>query len=80
LARPGGNLTGVVFIGPEYGKRLELLREVTPTLSQVALLYNDKNPASVLAVAETQLWAKPLGVRLTPFGIPSHLLVSRAYR
>jgi hypothetical protein len=43
------NLTGVTFIGPEYGKRLELLREVAPKLARVALLYNDKNPASVLA-------------------------------
>jgi putative ABC transport system substrate-binding protein len=47
LARPGGNLTGVAFVGPEYGKRLELLREVAPQLSRVALLYNDKNTASV---------------------------------
>src|SRR5206468_12200780 len=38
LARPGGNLTGVAFIGPEYGKRLEVLREVAPRLSRVALL------------------------------------------
>jgi hypothetical protein len=44
------NLTGVTFIGPEYGKRLELLREVAPKLARVALLYNDKNPASVLAM------------------------------
>ena len=34
LARPGGNLIGVAFIGPEYGKRLELLREVAPKLAR----------------------------------------------
>jgi ABC-type uncharacterized transport system substrate-binding protein len=33
LARPGGNLTGVAFIGPEYGKRLECLREAEPSTS-----------------------------------------------
>jgi putative ABC transport system substrate-binding protein len=60
MARPGGNLTGVTFIGPEYGKRLELLREVSPKISRVALLYNDQNTASVLAMNETQQWARTL--------------------
>jgi hypothetical protein len=45
-ARPGGNITGVAFIGPEYGKRLELLREALPRLSRVALIYNPDNPGS----------------------------------
>ncbi|MBI3106616.1 MAG: ABC transporter substrate-binding protein, partial [Candidatus Rokubacteria bacterium] len=65
-ARPGGNITGVAFIGPEYGKRLELLREAHPRLSRVALIYNPDNPGSVLALRETQRWATPLGVRLEP--------------
>jgi putative ABC transport system substrate-binding protein len=69
LARPGGNLTGVAFVGPEYGKRLELLREVAPQLSRVALLYNDKNTASVLAMELTQKWAKSLRVVLEPLGL-----------
>jgi putative ABC transport system substrate-binding protein len=69
LARPGGNLTGVAFIGPEYGKRLELLREVLPKLSRVALLYNDENPASVLAMHETQRWAQLLQVVVDPLGV-----------
>lgn len=66
LARPGGNITGVAFIGPEYGKRLELLREISPRLARVALLYNDNNPGSVLALKETQRWAERLGVALEP--------------
>ena len=65
-ARPGGNLTGVAFIGPEYGKRLELLKEFSPKLSRVALIYNPDNPASVLALEETQRWATNLRVRLEP--------------
>jgi putative ABC transport system substrate-binding protein len=69
VARPGGNLTGVAFIGPEYGKRLELLREVAPKLSRVALLYNDRNTASVQAVVETQKWAKALHVVVEPIGV-----------
>jgi putative ABC transport system substrate-binding protein len=64
--RPGGNITGVAFIGPEYGKRLELLREADPRLSRVALVYNPDNPGSVLALQETQRWATALGVRLEP--------------
>jgi len=64
--RPGGNITGVAFIGPEYGKRLELLKETQPKLSRVALIYNPDNPASVLALKETQRWASALGIRLEP--------------
>jgi putative ABC transport system substrate-binding protein len=64
--RPGGNVTGVAFIGPEYGKRLELLREANPRLSRVALVYNPENPGSVLALEETERWASALGVKLEP--------------
>jgi putative ABC transport system substrate-binding protein len=64
--RPGGNVTGVAFIGPEYGKRLELLKEAQPRLSRVALIYNPENPGSVLALQETQRWATPLGIKLEP--------------
>jgi ABC-type uncharacterized transport system substrate-binding protein len=63
---PGGNITGVAFIGPEYGKRLELLKEAYPKLDRVALIYNPDNPGSVLALQETQRWTMALGVRLEP--------------
>src|SRR5262245_8629945 len=44
LARPGGNLTGLSSIAPDLeGKRLQLLREVAPSLSHVAMLYNSLN-------------------------------------
>jgi putative ABC transport system substrate-binding protein len=65
-AKPGGNVTGVAFIGPEYGKRLELLREAIPGLSRVALIYNPENAGSVLALRETERWAKQLNVTLEP--------------
>jgi len=65
-AHPGGNITGVAFIGPEYGKRLELLKEAQPRLTRVALIYNPDNPASVLALKETQRWTTSLGVKLEP--------------
>jgi putative ABC transport system substrate-binding protein len=72
LARPGGNATGTAFLGPEYGKRLELLREVSPSLVSVAIPYRAKNAASVLAVEETQRWARQLGIALQPYGIHSN--------
>ena len=65
-SRPGGNITGVAFIDPEYGKRLELLREAAPRLGRVALIYNPENPASVLARDETQRWATRMNVTLEP--------------
>ena len=65
-ARPGGNVTGVAFVGPEYGKRLEILKELRPNLSRVALIYNPENRGSVLALGETQRWTKNLGISLEP--------------
>ena len=79
MARPGGNLTGVTFIGPEYGKRLELLREVAPRISRVTLLYNDQNTASVLAMRETQKWAKPLQVAVEPLGVHDRVSLDAAF-
>jgi len=47
LARPGGNVTGLSLMAPDLGgKRLELLKEVFPNLSQVAVLWNRRNPYS----------------------------------
>jgi putative ABC transport system substrate-binding protein len=79
LTRPGGNLTGVTFIGPEYGKRLELLREVSPKVSRVALLYNDQNTASVLAMNETQQWARTLQVSIEPLGVHDRASLETAF-
>ncbi len=67
LARPGGNITGLSQMAPEMaGKRLELLKEIVPTLSRVAVLWNPQNPASgsPLSWKEIQLPARELGVQL----------------
>ena len=47
LARPGGNVTGTTFLGPELvAKRLQLLREVVPGLSRVAALWHPRRTAN----------------------------------
>lgn len=72
-------MTGVTFIGPEYGKRLELLKEVSPKISRVALLYNDHNSASVLAMHETQEWAKTLQATVEPLGVHDSASLQAAF-
>src|SRR5262245_4928506 len=65
LARPGGNLTGLSVLAPELsGKRLELLQEVVPGLTRVAVLWNAANPDNGAAGDETQAAAGALGLRL----------------
>jgi putative ABC transport system substrate-binding protein len=63
LAKPGGNLTGVGGLSPELaGKRLELLRELTPTLAKVAILHNPTNRSEEVAIRATETAAQNLGV------------------
>jgi putative ABC transport system substrate-binding protein len=55
LARPGGNATGFSIVAPELGtKRLELLKEIVPNLSSIAVLSNTKNPQSKIEMKEMQ--------------------------
>jgi putative ABC transport system substrate-binding protein len=67
LAQPGGNITGLSQIAPELaGKRLELLKQMLPTLARVAVLWNPQNPgaSSTLTWREIQLPARELGLQL----------------
>jgi len=67
LARPGGNLTGFSIVAPELGgKRLELLKEIVPNLSSVAVLLNSKNPQSQIELREMRTAAQAMGLRLHP--------------
>ena len=70
LARPGGNITGLSAVPPELiGKWLELLKEVVPGVSLIALLLNpDAEPrAKETRLKEAQAAARALGVRLEVF-------------
>ena len=65
LARPGGNVTGLTIMSPDLvGKQLELLKEVVPKVSRVALLRHPDNPASAAQLREAEAAAHALGVRL----------------
>jgi ABC-type uncharacterized transport system substrate-binding protein len=78
VARPGGNITGQTFFNPELrAKRIELLKEVMPRLSQVAVILNADNPAQIgpeFQAMETA--ARSLEVKLHPFRLrePSELV------
>ena len=70
LSRPGGNITGVTSISTEMdGKRLELLREVAPDVSHVAVLWNAASPLQVLAEKQTQAAARALQVKVLSLGV-----------
>ena len=65
LARPGGNITGLSVMGPELvGKQLEFLKDVLPSVSRVAILWNPANPVHALTVPEADVAAQALGVQL----------------
>jgi putative ABC transport system substrate-binding protein len=65
LARPGVNVTGMTILSPELSrKRLELLKEVIPRVSRVAVLYNPDFPGTALDLRQTRDAARTLGLAL----------------
>ena len=70
LARPGGKITGLTSISMELeGKRLELLREIVPRLSRVAVLWNPANPVAAILVKDAQVAAEVLRMKLQLVGV-----------
>ena len=64
LARPGGNITGLSLVAPEIlGKQMELLRQVVPTLSRIAVLGNPANPGTAAQLRAAEPAAQALGLR-----------------
>ena len=65
LARPGGNITGLSSLAPELsGKQLELLKEIVPRLSRVAVFGTSNNPGNAQMLKEVKLAAGAFGVKL----------------
>ena len=70
LNRPGGNITGLTSISPELeGKRLELLKEVIPKLSHVAILWNPMNAFHVIEMKEAQSAASALRMKVLSLAV-----------
>src|ERR1041384_3009 len=73
LARPGGNATGLSYLQPELaGKRLQLLKEVFPKLSRVAMLTNPAHAGEDQEWREMKIAAKTMGVTLQSHMMPAH--------
>jgi putative tryptophan/tyrosine transport system substrate-binding protein len=65
FARPGGNITGLSFAGPELaGKQIELLKDIVPSLSRVAVLANPTNGSHSAWLREANAAARSLRVQL----------------
>jgi len=65
LARPGGNITGLTNLAPELGgKRLELLKEIVPQLSRVAVLGDPTSPGHAIGWREMEIAARSLGMKV----------------
>jgi len=80
LARPGGNITGVTTFSTELtGKRIELLKELVPSVSRVALLHNMGNPAVPPEWEETKTAARSLGLQAELLDVRSRDDLDRAF-
>jgi len=83
LARPGGNITGLTFLGPELvPKRLELLKEALPRVSRVAALwhpgaFSERTTTDMLK--QTEAAARTLGVQLQLVGVRGSDEFDRAF-
>ena len=72
LARPGGNITGMMFFVAELGvKRLQLIREALPQLKRVAVLMNADNVSMVPVEREMAPAAKGLGLEMQRYDVRS---------
>jgi putative ABC transport system substrate-binding protein len=81
LARPGGNITGLSNLNRELsGKRLELLKEVVPVLSRVAVFGTSTFPGTAQNLKETELAAGALGVQLQYLDVLDPKDIETAFR
>jgi putative tryptophan/tyrosine transport system substrate-binding protein len=80
FARPGGNITGVTTFSTELtAKRIELLKELVPSLSRVALLHNMANPAAPPEWEEIKMAARALGLQAELLDVRSQSDLGRAF-
>jgi putative ABC transport system substrate-binding protein len=81
LARPGGNATGFSIIAPDLsGKRLQLLKEIVPGISSVAVMSFAANPQSQIELREMQAAARTLNLRLYSVPVADEALLDGAFK
>jgi ABC-type uncharacterized transport system substrate-binding protein len=81
LARPGGNITGLSTLAPELsGKRLELLKEIIPQLSRVAVFGTSTLPDNAQRLREVELAATAFGVKLQYLDVLGPKDIETAFR
>jgi putative ABC transport system substrate-binding protein len=79
LARPGGNTTGFsLYEYGQSGKSLELLKQIAPPVTRVAVLRDSANPAEIGQLAAIQTAAPSLGLELSPVGLREAGEIERA--
>ena len=80
-ARPGGNITGLSTLSPEIsGKQLELLKEVVPRLSRVAVFGSSIQPGNAQSLKEVELAARAFGVQLQYLDVLDPTDIETAFR
>ncbi|MFL6951554.1 MAG: ABC transporter substrate-binding protein [Xanthobacteraceae bacterium] len=80
LSRPGGNITGLSSIAPDLeGKRLELLREVAPKVSRVALFWNPTNFFHAVSLQQARAGAQTLRIDLQLLGVSTSEELDEAF-
>jgi putative tryptophan/tyrosine transport system substrate-binding protein len=80
LNRPGGNVTGATFLSVELGaKRLELLRDLVPKITSIALLVNSNNPNAAPQTKDMRAATTALGLRLNILSAGSQSDVDNAF-
>src|SRR5207247_3456364 len=81
LARPGGNITGLSTHYPEIsGKQLELLKEILPKLSRVAVFGTSTTPGTAQALRETELASGAFEVKLQYLDVVDSKAIEIAFR
>jgi putative tryptophan/tyrosine transport system substrate-binding protein len=81
LANPGGNITGLATLSSELsGKQLELLKEIIPKLSRVAVFGNSTEPGNAQALKETELAAGAFGVKLQNLNVRNPKDIETAFQ
>src|SRR5215510_3085654 len=80
LGRPGGNATGLSIVATDLsGKRLQLLKEIVPGLSSIAVMSYGANPQSQMELRETQIAAQKLDLQVHSVPISADSSIENAF-